>query len=134
MDLQLNTSAEETNRLQRCIDDLVALLGLPAVWNGREPSQVIEILLDVLLRMLRLDIAYARVKDPVTDTPVEVLRVAPSCNLNQHEIPKVFGGWFEGRAQESLAGMRNPTRGQRYVNTPRATGGTWRDRHDPNRV
>ena len=106
MDLQLNTSAEETNRLQRCIDDLVALLGLPAVWNGREPSQVIEILLDVLLRMLRLDIAYARVKDPVTDTPVEVLRVAPSCNLNQHEIPKVFGGWFEGRAQESLAGMR----------------------------
>ncbi len=44
MDLQLNTSAEEINRLQRCIDDLVALLGLPAVWSGKECSQIIDIL------------------------------------------------------------------------------------------
>jgi len=107
MDLQHNTSAEEINRLQRCNDDLVALLGLPAVWSGSEPSQIVEILLDVLLRMLCLDLLYARVKNPVADTPVEAIRVAPSCNLKLHEIPKMLGGWFEGRAQESLRATTN---------------------------
>ena len=107
MDLQLNTSTEEISRLQGCIDDLVALLGLPAVWSGKAPAQIVEILLDVLLRMLPLDFIYARVKDPVADTPVEAIRVAPSCNLKPHEIPKMLSDLFEGHGQESLTSTRN---------------------------
>jgi PAS domain S-box-containing protein len=107
MDLQLNTSAEDVNRLQRCIDDLVALLGLPAAWSGKEPSQIIDILLEVLLRMLRLDLVYARVDNPGTDTPVEIVRVGASCNLKSHEISQMVGDMFEPHSKESLAPTRN---------------------------
>ena len=55
----------------------------------------------------RLDIIYARVKDPVADTPIEAIRVAPSCNLKPHEIPEMLRDWFEGHGQESLASTRN---------------------------
>src|ERR1700757_2808775 len=106
MDLQLNTSAEEISRLQRCIDDLVALLSLPAVWSSSEPSQIVEILLDVLLRMLRVDFICARVKDPTADTPIEAVRVASSCDLNAQEIPDILSDWFEGVSQVSLASTR----------------------------
>jgi PAS domain S-box-containing protein len=107
MDLQLNASAEDINRLRGCIDDLVALLALPAVWSGKEPAEIVETLLDVLLRMLRVDLIYARVKDPVTDAHIEAIRVAPSYILSQHEISVMLRDWFEGPGQESLTSTRN---------------------------
>ncbi|MFZ0478089.1 MAG: PAS domain S-box protein [Terriglobales bacterium] len=55
----------EIKRLQGCISDLVSLLALPAIWSGGDPSQVLHILLDALLRMLELDLACVRLKDPV---------------------------------------------------------------------
>ena len=81
MDLQERDSAEEIKRLQRCINDLISLLALPAIWSGNEPTQIVHTLLDALLRMLRLDFVFARLKDPVTGAPMEILRVADSCKL-----------------------------------------------------
>jgi len=107
MDLQFNASAEETSRLQHCINDLVTLLGLPAVWSGKKPAQIVEVLLEVLLQMLPLDFICARVKDPVADTPIEAVRVASSCNLNAQEIPDIVSYRFEGDSHESLASARN---------------------------
>ena len=66
MDLQERDSAEEVTRLQRCINDLISLLALSAVWSGDKPRQIVHTLLDALLRMLRLDFAFARLDDPVT--------------------------------------------------------------------
>jgi PAS domain S-box-containing protein len=68
--------AEEIKRLQRCINDLVSVFALPAVWGGGEPSQIVRTLLDVLLGMLRLDLVYARLNDSVGDAPIELVRVA----------------------------------------------------------
>jgi PAS domain S-box-containing protein len=69
--------AEEIKRLQRCINDLVSVFALPAVWGGGgEPSQIVRTLLDVLLGMLRLDLVYARLNDSVGDAPIEMVRVA----------------------------------------------------------
>jgi PAS domain-containing protein len=107
MELQLNASAEDINRLRGCIDDLVALLALPAVWTGREPAQIVETLLDVLQRMLRVDLIYARVKDAGTETPVEAIRVGHSCNLKPQDIPEMLGNWFERQGQESPASTPN---------------------------
>ena len=81
MDLQEKDSAEEIKRLQRCVNDLIGLLALPAIWSGNEPTQIVHMLLDALLRMLSLDFAYARLKDPVSAAPLEILRVADSCKL-----------------------------------------------------
>ena len=72
MGLELKASAEEISRLQRCINDLVSLLALPAVWSGSEPSRIFEILLDALLPMVYLDVICGRVEDPVSNAPIEV--------------------------------------------------------------
>ena len=62
MDVQPGDAAEEIKRLQRCINDLVSLFALPAMWSGGEPSQIVHTLLDALLRMLQLDLIYVRLK------------------------------------------------------------------------
>ncbi len=70
--------AGEIKRLQRCINDLVSVMALPAIWAGGEPSQIVSTLLDALLGMLRLDFVYARLRVPESETPIEMVRVAPS--------------------------------------------------------
>ena len=75
---QFEDPAEEIKRLQRCINALVSLLALPAIWSGNEPSQIVDMLLDALLRMLELDFVYAHLKDPATTVPREILRVSDS--------------------------------------------------------
>ncbi len=66
--------ASEVKRLQRCMNDLVSLLALPAVWTGSEPSRILETFLDGLLGMLDLDFLYARVRTDYHDEPTEVFR------------------------------------------------------------
>jgi PAS domain S-box-containing protein len=78
VDLPLEHAAEEVTRLQRCINDLVSLLALPAMWTGSDESQIARTLLDVLLGMLRLDVAYVRLGDPDGGSPAELVRLAPS--------------------------------------------------------
>jgi hypothetical protein len=90
MDLQERDSAEEIMRLQRCISDLISLLALPAVWSGNPPRQIVDTLLDALLRMLRLDFVFARLQDPITGAPMEATRVADSCKLRVP--PQHIGG------------------------------------------
>ncbi len=106
MDPELNHSAEEANRLQRCINDLVALLALPVVWSGREPSRILEILLDALLPMVSLDLICARVTPPVVNAPVEVIRVAPSCDLKPDEIRQMLSDGIDDDGQKSLPSAR----------------------------
>jgi PAS domain S-box-containing protein len=67
-------STAEIKRLQSCINDLISVLALPAIWSGSESSQILGTLLDVLLTMLRLDFAYARVGDASDGPPIEVVR------------------------------------------------------------
>src|SRR5438067_11249773 len=67
---------ENIQLLQGCLNDLVSLLSLPALWSGHEPPEVLGILLDALLRMLQLDFAYARLSVAAGAAPSEVCRVA----------------------------------------------------------
>ena len=39
-------TADEIKNLKACINDLISVLALPAIWTGREPSQIISTLLD----------------------------------------------------------------------------------------
>ena len=60
MDGQPEQRADEIKRLQRCINDLISVLALPAMWSGGEPSRIVDSLLDALLGMLQLDLVYVR--------------------------------------------------------------------------
>src|SRR5277367_382759 len=76
MEGQPELASGEVKRLQRCINDLISLLALPALWSGGDPSQVLHTLLDALMRMLRLDLVSVRLTDPVSEAPVEIVRIA----------------------------------------------------------
>ena len=76
MEVQPELASGEIKHLQRCINDLVSLLALPAIWSGGDPSHVFHTLLNALLRMLRLDLVSVRLKGPVGEAPVEIVRFA----------------------------------------------------------
>ena len=108
MEVQLENPAEEIKRLQRCMNDLISLLALPAIWRGSEPSQIVQTLLDVLLNMLNLDFAYARLSDVFGATPVEILRVAEDSkiNLSAQELRNLPGDSSAANDQDRLPQMR----------------------------
>jgi len=76
MEVQSELASGEVKHLQRCINDLISLLALPAIWSGGDPSQVLHTLLDALMRMLRLDLVSVSLTDEVGEAPVEILRLA----------------------------------------------------------
>src|SRR6266404_4311745 len=78
MKVQLEHPADEIKRLQRCINDLVSLLALPAMWSGSKPCDIVHTLLDSILRMLDLDFVYVSLTNLVDATLSETVRVAQS--------------------------------------------------------
>jgi len=92
MEVQPELASGEVKHLQGCINDLIGLLALPAIWSGGDPSQVLHTLLDALMRMLRLDLVSVSLTDPAGGAPVEIVRLAelrgpmPSA----HEICEAF--------------------------------------------
>ncbi len=106
----MENRSEEIRRLQGCINDLVSLLTLPALWSGRDPPQVVSTLLDVLLRMLRLDFAYARVNVLAGGSPVEAIRVAPGqkMTLQPHEVGRALEPWLTLNTPTSARLAPNP--------------------------
>jgi PAS domain S-box-containing protein len=65
---------EEVRRLQGCLNDLISVMALPALWSGRGPMEIVEALLDGLVRILRLDFAYARLTHGFDGASRESLR------------------------------------------------------------
>ena len=109
MDAQPGDVAAEIKRLQRCINDLVSLFTLPAVWRDGEPSQIVHTLVDALLRMLQLDLVYVRLRDPDSRAPIEMVRFAPSQEpaAQPHEIGEVFKHWLGADPREWPPLIRN---------------------------
>jgi PAS domain S-box-containing protein len=104
-------STEEIKRLQRCINDLVSLLTLPALWHGGDTSQIVRTLLEVLLGMLRLDFIYVRLKELFDATPIEMLRVARSQDLTavQQQIPDNLSRWVAQDPETWPRSVRSPS-------------------------
>ncbi|HWB32797.1 MAG TPA: LuxR C-terminal-related transcriptional regulator [Acidobacteriaceae bacterium] len=63
--------------LKACLNDLMGILTLPALWTGREQDQVIQTLVDAVRRTLDLEFAYARLNLP-DGRRIERMRVADS--------------------------------------------------------
>ncbi|WP_343712713.1 PAS domain-containing protein [Inquilinus sp.] len=76
MELQLEPPGEEIRRLKHCINDLISLLALPAVWAGGDLARIADTLLDALAAMLRVDVVYIRLLEQDDGTPIEMARVA----------------------------------------------------------
>jgi signal transduction histidine kinase len=106
----MENTADEIRRLQRCVNDLISVLALPALWGGSESSQMLGTLLDVLFAMLRLDLAYARLSDSKSGPPIEVVRSAhrehPS--VQPQQVGQALGRWLTGNQAASRFVVPNP--------------------------
>lgn len=114
MDVQPEDRTEEIKRLQRCVNDLVSVLALPAMWSGGEPSQIVHTLLDGLLRMLQLDLIYVRLNETGGQPPVEMARFAPSQKqiAPAHGIGDLLMQWRGTVLQEWPRILSNPEGGR----------------------
>src|ERR687888_1560731 len=106
----MEPTADEVKRLQGCINDLLSVLALPAIWSGQGPSQIVTTLLDVLLRMLRLDFAYARLSEAIDGSPVEVVRLAQRRNqtAQPQEVGRALTRWVTSAPPTSPLMVPNP--------------------------
>jgi PAS domain S-box-containing protein len=68
-------SAEGSQRLQQCINDLNQIVALSAGSGTTSLLQLPDVL-DMLVGMLHLEFVYARLKDPVNAVPIELARTA----------------------------------------------------------
>ena len=112
MELETDQTASEIKRLKACINDLISVLALPAIWSGQEPSQIVKTLLDVLLGMLRLNFAYARLSDSISGgAPIEMVRSPQPLTLNAQpqEIGQILNPWLTGDPHTSPLVIPNPT-------------------------
>jgi formate hydrogenlyase transcriptional activator len=101
---------DEIKRLQRSINDLVSVLALPAIWTGHESSLVATTLIDVLVRMLRLDFAYVRTTDSVDESPKEWIRSGNGTNraAQAHEIGRALEPYLAGNPPRASLRIANP--------------------------
>jgi PAS domain S-box-containing protein len=108
--MEMEYTADEIKNLKACINDLISVLALPAIWTGREPSQILSTLLDVLLGILRLDFAYARVSNSIGVAPIEMVRLAHPRNLTAQpqEIGRMLNPWLSGDPPTSPLMVPNP--------------------------
>jgi DNA-binding NarL/FixJ family response regulator len=76
-------------------NDLMGILTLPSMWSGREPTQVVVALLEVVIRILKLDFAYALLR-PRSSEVMETIRFADSrvSQDNIHAVRQALNRWL----------------------------------------
>ena len=110
MNAQPGEPAEEIKRLQRCINDLVSVLALPAMWSGAAPSQIVQTLLDALFGMLGLDLVYVRLKETAGQPPAEMARFSPSLEeiAQSRKIGDLTRDWLGADPEQWPSLIRKP--------------------------
>ena len=98
----------QTKRLQGCINDLTSILALPALWSGQHSSDIGKTLLDVLVRVLALDFAWARIA--IDDSHVEVVRLADRHHTSAQAevIGRALTSYLTGDLPTSARRIPNP--------------------------
>ena len=96
IEAEMEQTTDEIKRLQGCINDLISIQALPAIWSGQESSQIIGTLLDVLVRILVLDFAYAWLSTSMHGSPIEMIRLAQrrTPEVQAAEVGRAFAGWL----------------------------------------
>jgi hypothetical protein len=58
MEAKVEQATNEIKHLRACINNLISVQALPAIWSGGQPPQIVSALLDMLPQMLGLDFAH----------------------------------------------------------------------------
>ena len=111
---QIEGATDEARFLRRCMNDLISLCALPAVWSGAGPEQIARTLVDALVEMLQLDFVHLRLNHTGDHEAVELVRTAPKLALTNQSsqdtgaaLRRVLGddpGTWPSRIRGRLAG------------------------------
>jgi PAS domain S-box-containing protein len=93
----LRRALDEISRLQGCLNDLISVQALPAIWSGLGTAEIVNTLLDALIRMLHLDFACARVNASVDGPRFEAARLpsTPGQDGRLHHR-RALEAWLQG--------------------------------------
>src|SRR5438876_6895039 len=110
MEAEMAQAADEIKRLKACINNLISVQALPAIWSGGQPSQIVSALLDMLPKLLSLDFAYVRLKDSTGGAPLEMVRLAQDRHLTTQPqmIGHALNSWLSDFPHTSPLHVRNP--------------------------
>src|SRR5439155_21797317 len=109
--MEMDETAVEIKRVKGCINNLISVLALPAIWSGHEPAEILSTLLDVLLGMLRLNFVYARLSDSIGGgAPIEMVRAGQPRNspAQPQQIGQKLNPWLTGDLGAAPLLMPNP--------------------------
>ena len=106
----MEKTADEVKRLQSCINDLISVLALAAIWSGSESSQMLGTLLDSLLAILRLDFVYARLSDGSDGPPIEVVRSGQHghSSVQPQQVGRALDRWLTDDQTASQCVVSSP--------------------------
>jgi DNA-binding CsgD family transcriptional regulator len=106
--------ADEISTLKACVNDLVGILTLPPMWSGSGRNEIIKTLLDVVLRTLCLDFAYARLK--AIDAPTEAIRLAGSggSSADENALRQALGQWLTDDPDTRTSILWWPAQGSKF--------------------
>src|SRR5258708_26923765 len=98
MKAEMEKTADEATRLQSCINDLISVLALAAIWSGSESCQMLGTLLHSPLAILRLDFAYSRLDESIDGSPIGMVQLAQRRHpaAQPQEIGRALGLWLSG--------------------------------------
>src|SRR6266700_485126 len=110
MEAKVEEAANEIKRLKTCINNLISVQALPAIWSGGKPSQIVSASLDVLMNILSLDFAYARLRDSTGGASLEMARLAQDRHLTTQPqmIGRALNSWLGDFPHTSPLHVRNP--------------------------
>ncbi len=74
----MEETVDKAESLKACLNNLISLLAMPAIWSGSEERQIVTGVLDALSGMLRLEFVYVRLKGNPVCAPIEMIRPSQS--------------------------------------------------------
>src|SRR6185437_2038116 len=109
MPVEMEQIGSEAKQLRACINDLMGVVALPAIWSGSVPSEIVRTLLDALLGMLHLDFVYLCLKDSIGEPPFEVVRgpLSHAVTCLSQQIGEGLKNWSGDHVQEWPRVLRN---------------------------
>lgn len=105
IEIPIGTRLAETAVSSAHMRDLAALLALPRVWKGRDPSYIASSLLDVLVSLLRVEVAYVRVVSTQDGSTFEDARPT---GARAHDVATAIGADGDGDPREDVQNPVGP--------------------------
>ena len=102
-------TSDEMRGLKTCLNDLMGILTLPAIWSGREQEHIVSTLLDAVSRVLELDFVYAHLNVP-DGKRIEMIRIADPENtgIDNDGLRKMLRLWLRNEPGARPSVLRGP--------------------------